>query len=147
MRILGIDPGENTGYAIVNLDAAERQMSIQDTGTVRMAAHSYAPALAFFLRTVPEVDLVVCENYVINPKVYGHSHQGDKGIALRQIGALEVLALQNKIDCVLQMPTVKPPGYGFLGKKYVRGKKEMHGFDALAHVMYYLVSTNSVQPL
>ena len=84
---------------------------------------------------------------MINPKVYSHDHQGDKGETLRQIGAFELLCLNSEIELVKQMPTTKPAGYGFLGKKYVKGKKEMHAWDSMAHLAFYLVSKRGMQPL
>jgi hypothetical protein len=94
-----------------------------------------------------DLDVMVVEDYIINPKVYGHDHQGDRGSTLRQIGALELVCGLGLIEMVKQMPTVKPPGYGFLGKKYSRGKTGQHAWDSMAHLAYYLVTKKGMQPL
>jgi hypothetical protein len=148
MKCVGIDPGPHTGYVIADYDPIEG-FQIIATGIVE----TYRAALKFFSEYIDPLEvllvprLIVCEEYIINPKVYGHSHQGDKGETMRLIGALEYLALRNSIEIVLQMPTIKPVGYGFLGKKYERGKQNMHGFDALAHLVFYLVTKRQMKPL
>ena len=146
VKILGVDPGESIGFVVVSYDLATKQMTILNTGVQKFGENS-ALAARFFRAQADDSDTYVVENYVINPKVYKHDHQGDKGVALRQIGMLEMLAVEREATVVLQMPTVKPPGYGFLGKQYVRGKKDQHSWDALAHVVFYLVTKQGMQPL
>jgi hypothetical protein len=146
MIVLGVDPGEHIGYAKVDFDLPTKKMSVLDFGFQPFGTNSNLAAK--FLRATSEgVELFVVEEYIVNPKVYGHDHQGDKGVALRQIGMLEMRSVEIGAELVLQMPTVKPPAYGFLGKKYQRGKKEQHGWDALAHVAYYLVTKRQMHPL
>lgn len=146
MKLFACDPGESIGYVSISYDLETKQMTILNTGVQKFGGSSKVTA-RFFRAQVDDAALYVVENYVINPKVYGHSHQGDSGIALRQIGMLEMLAVERDAQVILQMPTVKPPGYGYLGKQYVRGKKGQHAFDALAHVVFYLVTQLGMQPL
>jgi hypothetical protein len=148
MKCIGIDPGPHTGWVVADYDPTDG-FRIIGTGV----EPTYSGALHFVSSLIdpqevfPDPGLLVVEDYIINPKVYGHSHQGDRGLTLRIIGALEYVALRNSIPIVLQMPTVKPAGYGFLGKKYERGKRDMHGFDALAHLVFYLVTKKGMKPL
>lgn len=145
MRLLGVDPGPHTGWAIVDF-TPEKEFKLISTGIEK----TYRKGLEFLQITQwggNEIDKIICEDYIINPKVYGHSHQGDRGDTLRLIGALEYIALVSGIEIVLQMPTIKPAGYGFLNKTYVRGKRDMHGFDALAHLAFYLVTRKGMKPI
>lgn len=147
MYILAIDPGENIGYGIINYDLDSKIATVVQTGIVRtLGQNEVGYAFYRFAFDKFDLDFVVLEDYVINPKVYQHDHQGDKGLTLRQIGAVELLSYQHGVKLVKQMPTVKPVGYGFLGRKYQRGKKEMHGWDALAHAEYFLVTVQSKPP-
>lgn len=146
MIILGIDPGENIGYAKFDYVLESKISVILESGTQRTEGNNHL-AYQFYRTLLMNVDLLVVEDYVINPKVYGHDHQGDKGLTLRQIGALEAMCLEREIEIVKQLPTIKPAGYGFLGKNYQRGKREMHGWDAMAHVEYYLVTQKLKPPL
>lgn len=144
MRVLAIDPGPNMGYALADFDSEDKSLRLLDSAILRLKGKQYRWLCDQF-----ELGLSVCvvENYIISPKVYGHSHEGDQGLTLRMIGAIEMLCFQYPTELVLQLPATKPVGYGFLGKKYVRGKREMHAFDAMAHLVYYLVTVEKMPPL
>jgi len=146
VKIFACDPGESIGWGRILFDEDSKRMSILGTGVEKIGSQP-TKTCEFFREQTEDSDLFVVENYIVNPKVYGHTHQGDSGFALRQIGMLQMRAVELSKQIVLQMPTVKPPGYGFLGRKYVRGKKEQHGWDALAHATYYLVTVHGMQPL
>lgn len=144
MRILAIDPGPNMGYALAEFSERFKTLKLLDSSIIRDKDKSYT----FLAEQALNLDVFVVENYIISPKVYGHSHEGDSGETLRMIGAIEMLChLQDDLELVLQLPSTKPAGYGFLGKSYKRGKRDMHGFDAMAHLMFYLVTKHQMPPL
>jgi hypothetical protein len=89
---------------------------------------------------------MICEDYTIDPATTGYSHQGDKGLAMRLLGALELTAALCDYKFVLQQRDRKPAGYGFAGAKYVRGKKGQHIQDSIAHVTYYAVTQKMMVP-
>ena len=95
-----------------------------------------------------DVDLVVCEDYLIRPKdlTKNWGHEWNNGPALRMIGAIDFWAQNYSIEMVLQQPSIKPVGYGYIGAKYVKGKAKMHHIDAIAHGAYFLVKNKLATP-
>ena len=132
------------GFALAEYDEASKELKILNSAIIRKKAESYTYLAE---QALDDLDLFVVENYIISPKVYGHSHEGDSGETLRMIGAIEMLCHLQEIELVLQASSTKPAGYGFLGKSYKRGKRDMHAFDAMAHLVYYLVTVRRMPPL
>src|SRR5215831_14224612 len=95
------DPGEHLGYVIVRTN--DKAFTIMSTGVIT----GYDHGMSFIAKEIMSeaLDLIICEDYIINPRVYGHDHQGDSGLALRQIGALDLLSRLAQIDMILHMPT------------------------------------------
>lgn len=148
MRVVGIDPGVSTGFFTADFeDGILKPFAVDVT-------RSQAEAEKMF-RTLAETvkpDVWVIEDYVINPKnskghVYSHRHTNDLGVPLRLIGSATAEAQRQGAKVQMQLATAKPAGYGWMGKKYVRGKKEQHALDAKAHVVYYLVTKHGMHPL
>jgi hypothetical protein len=137
MHLFGIDPGEHVGWCFGILD--------EGVFTVQNVQEWTPKQLYDWMKENlnPEFPgIIVCEDYRIDPRPKaqggsGYNHQWDKGITLRQIGALGFLCQVNGWEFVLQPNYRKPAGYGFLGMKYVRGKKGAHATDALAHLAFY----------
>lgn len=143
MIFYGLDPGVTTGYAKVRIEE-DREWHIEDV------AHWNQERTMTFLHLLntdrSEWRLIV-EDYIISPRIHGHSHEGDKGIALRIIGAAELVKVEFPERVEFQLPLRKPTGYGFVGRKYERGKKGQHMWDALSHVGYYVVTHGFAEPI
>ena len=136
MLIFGFDPGKSTGYCQVKIEGKKfipiDVRVLQPDGVLNWCYEELLNEDPYDCDVV-----IVCEDYIINPKVYHYSHQGDSGLALRLIGMLQLTAHTLGWQFRLQMPTCKPAGYGFLGSRYERDKKGRHIQDATAHAMYY----------
>lgn len=147
MKLYGIDPGEHIGFCEGSLNDGvftfERVQEFTEKELFLWMQENLNPNLP---------GVVVVEDYIIDPRPKtkggsGYSHQWDKGVTLRQIGALDLMCRVNGWKLVLQPNYRKPTGYGFLGKKYVRGKKGVHVVDATAHLMFYGVSHKLWEPV
>lgn len=134
MKILSLDPGNNTGWCL--LDTNEKRV-VQEFGTTRTETEFY--------QLLEEMDdrfeelTVVCEDYINRPpKAGGFDHTWDKGFTHRMIGAVKHWSWQNKFKLVLQQPMIKPAMYGLLGMEYKKGRKDIHHLDAIVHGFKYI---------
>jgi hypothetical protein len=125
--IIAIDPGQSNGYAIY------RNAVPVEYGTLMWEAEF----LDWLNEQNPEV--FVYESYFINIKIFNHAW--DRGIALQAIGAIKAQARRVGSVIVAQQPAVKPVAYGQMNAKYVKGKKDMHHMDALAHGHHFLIKS------
>jgi len=140
-KILGLDPGKSTGWGRITVE--NRQISLGEFGvskdmTLSDIAHHFA-----------DVDIVVYEGFWIDPKLAQAGFLNyDEMLAPQVIGTIKTLAKQHGIQHVeKQNASLKPPAYGFAGMKYVRGKKNMHAQDAIAHAVYYAVKKLQARPV
>ena len=132
--LLGIDPGKTTGWAIAELNLDTKVIKPTDFGD------STDPTGLELFDKMKEADYIIVESFLVDPRfARSGAFDYDSMIAPQVIGSLKTLAAQLKKEIVMQPASVKPVGYGFLGKKYKKGKKGMHRWDALAHVYYYAV--------
>jgi len=141
MRLVGIDPGVNSGFFTADFTDGKLVPFAVDVTRSQEEAEKYFRTLAEIVKP----DVWVIEDYVINPhnskgQVYRYQHVNDKGITLKLIGSARAEATRQGALVVMQMSSAKPAGYGWMEKKYVRGKKGQHALDAKAHVVYYLVT-------
>lgn len=145
MIVYGFDPGGTTGFFKGEITDEKKLVPLW------AEEMSYQDVLNWCIKlmnTPPEPGtIIIAEDYIIDPKGQQYSHQGDKGITMRLLGALELTALKVTCEFVLQPNWRKPAGYGFAGQTYVRGKKGQHIQDAFAHVVYYGVMQNILDPL
>ena len=137
MILYGFDPGEHIGFAAGSIEDG----TFTITEVQEMSQKSFDEWCVSRMGVSYEATLV-CEDYIIDPRPKnrggsGYDHQWDKGISLRQIGALRLLCLVNNWTFEAQPNTRKPAGYGFLGAQYKRGAKGRHTFDAVAHLAFY----------
>lgn len=140
MRIFAVDPGESNGWCI--LEAVNRKACVISFG-VEKRLDFYSRLEALF----SDVDRVICEGWLTRPKdAKIGAFDWDSMPAAQVIGALECYSLMRGIPFVIQQPSMKPVGYGFLGKTYKKGAKNVHHWDALAHGMYYLVKQGLAEP-
>lgn len=138
--LLGIDPGKTTGWAQATL-GDDREIKPINFGD------STDPTGLELLEMIKESDHIIVESFLIDPR-YARSgaFDYDDMIAPQVIGAIKTLAAQVGKGIVMQPSSVKPVGYGFLGKKYKKGKKGMHRWDALAHIYYFAVKNLRALP-
>lgn len=139
-RILAIDPGVSNGYALIQVEFEPLELWLLKIGTLKESE-------LFELVQDLQFDEMVVEAFRNRPQ------QARKGAfdwasneTSQVIGALKLLAAQKKIPLVLQEPAQKVPGYGYLKKQYVPGRRDVHHFDALAHGAFRLVSHYKVPP-
>lgn len=140
MIFLGIDPGKTTGLALIRVEN-----KIPTLMTVR---ESKNPTLSQDRDLFELADLVIMEDWKTRPKkaMLG-AFNYDPMITPRVIGAAELMSELCSCKVVMQQPAIKPVGYGYANLKYVPGKKGLHIQDAIAHVMYYLVSRSLSRPV
>jgi hypothetical protein len=142
MKILAVDPGEHNGYAVLTLNDEKRIVDPRIGTLLRLPFYKELSLL------VRGVNVIVAEDFLVRPR---NAKKGDFDWnpvpAAQVIGALEFLATNLAIPIVRQQPSIKPMGYSYVGKKYVKGAKSVHEWDALAHGVYYLVRHHSGEPL
>lgn len=141
MKILGIDPGRNTGYYVINLN----DRVITSTATFGVTHDLTGLELKPILELV---DHVVCESFSVRPQESRRgSFDWDPMETPQMIGSLKTLAALIGRPIHMQNPSVKPVAYGFANMKYQKGKKNMHVYDALAHAVYFAVRNLGAKPL
>lgn len=139
--ILGIDPGKNTGYALIKLEGRK----IQPTGIQGVDKNESINSIK---ELMPQVDIVVIEDFLIRPdKARKGNFDYNNMVAPRVIGKVELLCELNETQLEKQPASVKPPAYGYANLKYVPGKKGQHWQDAYAHACYYAVRKLDALPL
>lgn len=133
MKIIGVDPGGTTGIC-----------HFEDDKLVGVEEVKFDDFNKWLQGQTP--DLFVVENYRIRPPNQTGGkfvHAWDKGEALQIIGAIKFFCSLHDIEIVPQEPTMKPQGYKLMGMTYVKGKKGMHMYDAVAHVRVYLAKESN----
>lgn len=142
LRILAVDPGESNGWAILDYTAEGGIVPVA-TGTTRK--EEFYKALDEKL--LDSVNFLVVEDFTVRPN-YAKSgaFDWDRMSACQVIGAIHFISTTRAIPMLLQSASVKPVGYGFLGKEYRKGAKNVHHLDAQAHGVYYLVTRLKAKP-
>jgi len=139
--LLGIDPGETTGWASVTLSETG-VLKVVEFGECRdLTTHELSDHIS-------NHDLMIVESFLVDPamsRTGAFDHSDMKTIQV--IGALKLQSRLHGTPIVEQSRTVKPVGYGFLRMKYVKGKKGMHSTDAMAHAVYWAVKNAGAKPL
>jgi len=129
IRIIGFDPGESTGWAIVDL--RRKSFEIEALGVLNEAALTQK-----LEGLLVDIDVIVMENFRVRP---GNAKRGSFDYSpmktIQVIGAIKYEAKKSGIPVVLQEPAIKPMGYGFLHQP----NKHLHDMDALCHLAYYCI--------
>lgn len=139
-KIVGTDPGQATGYAWIEI-MDDRRIKILDIGVVKGIEN-----LEDLHTILEQSDMLVIESFHVRPQdahklIYRELH------APEAIGMLKGLAKKVGIDFQMQSPSLKPVGYGWAAMTYVKGKKNMHSQDALAHAVHCAVKKYNAIPL
>lgn len=135
MKLLAFDPGKTTGWALF---VDNKLTSVGEVGFLDIANFIFNM----------EADMVIVENYrVFSPKIKkGYTNMWSTPVSVEILGMIKMICAQKKIPIKIQEPSIKPIGYGFINKEYVKDKKGMHIFDAIAHGAFYLVKEMGVSP-
>ena len=141
MKILGIDPGKTTGWAIVEWNDDKSYKDIFKMGESRDVN------LLDLTEMFQEADQVVFENFLVRPgKARDGSFDWDPMITPQVIGSVKLLCRLHDRPIAEQSPSVKPPGYGFAGIPYKKAKKGVHIQDAIAHAFFFAVKNAGLRP-
>jgi hypothetical protein len=140
MKIVGIDPGKTTGWAVITVE--NKKITLGKFGTTKdLSLLEIKPILA-------DADVVAYEGFWIRP---GKAEQGHFNWSQMQtpqvIGSIRTLCGELGIQTKEQQPSQKVPGYAFAGMKYVKGKQGTHWQDALAHAVFYAVRQLQAHPV
>ena len=128
MLILALDPGEHSGWCLMD----------QAGNPHRMGTAKGAELYAVLEKEKDVIDTIVCESYrVFSHKLNAHAQSDLK--TSRMIGAVEHFSSTHKIKLVMQPPTIKKAGYGWLRITPPSKHSESHVYDAFAHGFYYCV--------
>ena len=137
MRILVLDPGGTTGWCTATdwlLDNVGEWDKEQLYSTI--------------LNDIPQYDLVICEDYIIRKPEgnFSYNHIWSRGDTLRLIGAIEFACWASGTQLVFQQASIKPAASKMTGGRipYVKGKKGMHMYDAILHLMYYALTQKKI---
>lgn len=125
---LAIDPGLTTGWALF-----DDHGTLEDSGQVRGLDQFYR----WLTRSCPVPDLVICEDFILNPNV---PQGGSNMIASQVIGVVRAYALEHGLILVMQPSRILKIGYAYAAMRPLPKSRhsESHEFDAMAHGVYYL---------
>ena len=147
--VLAIDPGFHLGWVQVQFNPDGKTVQLQGAGTTLGTEN----ILTFIQNS--KADIYVVEDYKIRParnqsklERRRYEHQWDSGDTMRYIGMIQARAHALGAGFVLQQPACKPAGYGWMGKQYVKGRKDaqVHQDDAASHLCFYLVKNRGCPP-
>lgn len=129
MRLLSLDPGGTTGYALIDYD--DDYFRIIESGQVAGGLKGFIEWDSSFFEAIG-VERIICESFTLREGIYGADLS-----PVYIIGALEAL-YQNE-EIIYQEPKLKPLCDDERLKKmgyHERGKP--HRNDALRHAIIYL---------
>lgn len=144
-KILGIDPGVTTGYALIELQENPRRII-----PTKFFGNTKDMTLVDIRELIEEADYIVYEGWRTFKK---HAQTGRLNFqtvpAEQVIGSLKTLLRLRKTGYTVHenLSGLKPVGYGYANMKYVPGKKGMHWQDALSHATYFAVNNLKWPPV
>lgn len=140
-RIIGIDPGKTTGWAII--EVADKTIQLIEFGMTKDLT------LVEILDKILSADVIVYEGFWLRPDKARMGHfDWYENITEQVIGSLRTICkLNQKEHLIKQQPSQKLPGYAFAGLVYKKGAKGKHWQDALAHACFYAVNQLKANPV
>lgn len=148
MIILSVDPGKNNGWVEATVDLTAKKMQLIGIGTD--LPEQFRKQLMGWMKKHPHElrpEIIVVEDFLNRPqKTQSGAFDWSENLTSQMIGSLQLAADFLGAPLVKQQPSLKVPGYGFLGKEYKKGKGGMHHWDAYAHLAYYLVTKHQFRP-
>jgi len=136
MKLLSIDPGTHTGFAVWYYGSDKVQLL--EMGESKDIQNFYNTLTTGDLN---DVDQIVAEDYKIRPSNMnkGWSHQWNNGPALQVLGAIDLFATMYSIPVFRTQPSVLPVGCGIINYKYDKKKHVPNRISAIAHGAWWLV--------
>jgi hypothetical protein len=140
-RIIALDPGQTTGWAIIDVENGAIQLiefgTTKDLTLVEIADKLIA------------ADVIVYEGFWLRPDKARMGHfDWYENVTEQVIGSLRTICkLNGKEALIKQQPSQKLPGYAFAGLTYKKGAKGKHWQDALAHACFYAVNRLKANPV
>jgi hypothetical protein len=145
MKLLSVDPGKHTGWAVWTYGESKRPKL--DTADVTETVEEFYDILANS-KVMRLADMIVYEDYIIRPaaknKFWGH--EWNRPPALLIIGAVEYFARANEIKLATQQAAILPIGCGYIGYNYQKGIHVPNQISAIAHGAYWLVKNKLATP-
>lgn len=139
MRVLSLDPGGTTGYAITSFHE-DLTLEIERSGQIKNSLSGFLDFQWDVLES-EKLDFIICENFELREGVYGADLS-----PVYIIGALE--ALYPTVPIIYQAPYQKPLVDDDRLKRlglYEPGKP--HRNDAVRHMVIYLRNTKHTPTL
>jgi hypothetical protein len=141
MKVLGIDPGMTTGWAVAAISEARDTFKWLTISTPE--GIPYSGFNDWLWKTVPKVDLVIAEDYVLDPRVKkwdGARNMKNSLLTKGLVGRIELTCWHFHVNLVLQEAKVKPNGFRMNKIKYPNNPRDpmRHYYDAKAHIRHYL---------
>ena len=137
ITVLGIDPGGTTGVAIGTFTLNDRT-SLKWLEAKEVKSPFFNQWLQ---KTIPTVDYVVCEDFLIKPHVKAWANTTQTSGTTdtpKLIGRVEFACFVYGKPFAAQPPSDKSFAYSLLGMTYIQGKKGQHKFDAMAHARLFM---------
>jgi hypothetical protein len=135
--ILGIDPGLTSGLAVAILDLQTKEIEWPLLAECSIGVFSENLQL---LHDEYIFDFMVCEDFTLRPDT--RSDFLSKGFTsletAKLVGRVEQFCFTNSIGCSTPQASDKKFAYKLIGMEYVRGKKNMHKWDAKAHARLFI---------
>jgi hypothetical protein len=133
--ILSVDPGDTTGIAYWE----------DDGSFISREALPFEELLEKLNSFTGNITAIVCEDYRLRGGRQV-AQTGSRFVAVQVIGALKLLAKENKARFVLQQPTVLTVAALHLGVKRPSNHSKSHDIDAYNHGYYYLETQGLLKP-
>jgi len=142
IKILGIDPGETTGWATIFM-GEDKRLELGESGQTKDMQ------LIEIVDQIRSADVIVYEGWYTNPDKARAGKFNWRGFpAENVIGSLLTLAkLHQKDTPVKQQASQRVAGFAWAGMIYKKGAKGRHWQDALAHAVHYAVKSRGAIPL
>ena len=132
--ILSVDPGDTTGIAYWKND-----------GTFISREALPFEELLEKLQGFSNIKVIVCEDYRLRGGRQV-AQTGSRFVAVQVIGALKLLAKENKARFVLQQPSVLTVAALHSGVKRPSNHSKSHDIDAYNHGYYYFETQGLLEP-
>src|SRR5688500_7218813 len=124
LLILGIDPGDMTGFARVKR-LGPGKIQLLEIGEI------YKDKFHSWVKSIEDVDIIVCEDFIKRPDIA--NNEWLKLDTAKKIGSTQQRAYDLECIYVEFQPWYKPAGYRAAKLTYTPGKKGTHIQDATAH--------------
>lgn len=137
VALLGLDPGLTSGLAValVNLQTKEIEWPLLTSCPISSFSETIQQLFDEYV-----FDYIVCEDFTLRPdKRSEFLNQGFTSLeTAKLVGRVEQFCFTNGIVCSTPQASDKPFAYKLIGMTYVKGKKNMHKWDAKAHARLFI---------